>query len=219
MPTYLLHGFRWSRPSIRIHIATHSLDDCAAEWLVLPSSALALLNSLHSIFDFLPPSPQPRHAPLAFNAWSAVKLLEQHDAAAPEVSQPYAYLGDYLLPVRLGADVGAVIAEYEARRQAEALPPPPPERAGDAPERELRSRGSLGELRRRERQAGWIGKLRDALEPGGEVGWFVVVCDDEVRGDGVEVEVEGEGEGERERERGKGGEEGGKKGRGSWWRK
>lgn len=34
MPTYLMHGFRWSRPLIRIHIILQNLDDAAAEWVV-----------------------------------------------------------------------------------------------------------------------------------------------------------------------------------------
>lgn len=39
----------------------------------------------------------------------------------------------------------------------------------------------MGELRRYEREEGWIGKLAGKLEPKENVGWFVVVCGDEER--------------------------------------
>lgn len=39
----------------------------------------------------------------------------------------------------------------------------------------------MGELRRLEREEGWIGKLAGKLEPKERVGWFVVVCGDEER--------------------------------------
>jgi hypothetical protein len=59
MPTYLVHGFRWTRGAIRIHIALHDLDDAAAEWIVAPASAITILNSFYTLFDFLPPSQSP----------------------------------------------------------------------------------------------------------------------------------------------------------------
>lgn len=39
----------------------------------------------------------------------------------------------------------------------------------------------MSELRRLEREEGWIGKLAGKLEPKERVGWFVVVCGDEER--------------------------------------
>jgi hypothetical protein len=59
MPTYLVHGFRWARGAIRIHIALYDLDDAAAEWIVAPASAITLLNSFYTLYDFLPPSQSP----------------------------------------------------------------------------------------------------------------------------------------------------------------
>lgn len=37
------------------------------------------------------------------------------------------------------------------------------------------------DFQRRKRRVGWLEKLRDCLEAKAEVGWFVVVCEDEVR--------------------------------------
>ncbi|KAL3427503.1 developmental regulator [Phlyctema vagabunda] len=59
MPTYLVHGFRWHRPAIRIHIALYNLDDAAAEWIIAPATSITLLNSFYTLYDFLPPSAPP----------------------------------------------------------------------------------------------------------------------------------------------------------------
>ncbi|KAJ8071754.1 hypothetical protein OCU04_002070 [Sclerotinia nivalis] len=56
MPTYLVHGFRWHRTNIRIHIILNDLEDASPEWLMAPRTSNALLNSFYTQFDFLPPS-------------------------------------------------------------------------------------------------------------------------------------------------------------------
>ena len=63
---------------------------------------------------------------------------------------------------------------------------------GGAGGNRLRSRMSVSELRRAERQIDWIEKLRDKLQPNAVVGWYVVVCDDEERR--IEEEDEGLGD-------------------------
>lgn len=62
MPTYLLHGFRWQRAAIRIHIILQDLEDAAPEWIVAPATSNTILNSFYSLFDFLPPSNPPAPA-------------------------------------------------------------------------------------------------------------------------------------------------------------
>ncbi|OBT66174.1 hypothetical protein VE03_05094 [Pseudogymnoascus sp. 23342-1-I1] len=224
MPTYLIHGFRWYRISIRQYVATYDVDEAAPDWIVTPASSHALLNSFYSLHDFIPPCQQPTststststasstatltppsHSPIrastapaprdpglsptrspvplprsangspstspppltaaerAFNAWSPVKLLEQHDPLNPAISEPYAYVGDALVRISLSADIGAEIAAYESRQGCQ------------------REGASVSELRRLEREEGWIGKLAGKLEPKQNVGWFVVVCGDEER--------------------------------------
>ncbi|KAI9054847.1 hypothetical protein LZ554_001991 [Drepanopeziza brunnea f. sp. 'monogermtubi'] len=65
MPTFLVHGFRWNRISIRIHIIMNDLDDAAPEWIIAPATSVTLLNSFYTLFDFLPPSnPPPAPQPL-----------------------------------------------------------------------------------------------------------------------------------------------------------
>ncbi|EPE31422.1 hypothetical protein GLAREA_12725 [Glarea lozoyensis ATCC 20868] len=59
MPTYLVHGFRWDRIQIRVHVIRHDVEDAATEWIMGPSTSVALLNSFYTLFDFLPPSSPP----------------------------------------------------------------------------------------------------------------------------------------------------------------
>ncbi|KUI68571.1 hypothetical protein VM1G_04189 [Cytospora mali] len=63
MPTYLCHGFRWKRRSIRVYVVIQNLDDAAPEWLIKRGSARSLVESFYNLFDFLPParpsSPEP----------------------------------------------------------------------------------------------------------------------------------------------------------------
>ncbi|KAI0847526.1 hypothetical protein F5Y00DRAFT_115722 [Daldinia vernicosa] len=59
MPTYLCHGFRWHRPSIRYFVVIQNVDDVASEWIIARQSPVALLNQFYELFDFLPPCPRP----------------------------------------------------------------------------------------------------------------------------------------------------------------
>ncbi|TVY92736.1 hypothetical protein LAWI1_G002547 [Lachnellula willkommii] len=280
MPTYLVHGFRWQRAMIRIHIILNNLDDAAAEWIMAPATSATFLNSFYTLYDFLPPSNPPLPAPHtevqvpvgdnvggrrtltkrnsssrsslnsllrngngngnggrrgslkrpataggtngmvngngngngngapslgrsvgssegsastmqvpmpmqrieekqkkpSFNDWSAVKLLEQYD---PDdmyaVSQPYAYVGDYMMKVSLGVSLTEEMAKYEVRVK------------GEEEELSSASAGTLGdgmsarEFRRKSRRLGWLEKLRDGLQKDADIGWFVVVVGDEER--------------------------------------
>ncbi|KAI1647879.1 uncharacterized protein F4817DRAFT_95004 [Daldinia loculata] len=58
MPTYLCHGFRWHRPSIRYFVVIQNVDDVASEWIIARQSPVALLNQFYELFDFLPPCPR-----------------------------------------------------------------------------------------------------------------------------------------------------------------
>ncbi|KAI0594372.1 hypothetical protein F4775DRAFT_432341 [Biscogniauxia sp. FL1348] len=62
MPTYLCHGFRWHRRSIRYFILIQDIEDAAPDWVVAPQCSAALIENLYELFDFLPTRtlPQPR---------------------------------------------------------------------------------------------------------------------------------------------------------------
>lgn len=270
MPTYLLHGFRWHRANIRIHIILQNLDDAAPEWIVAPATSNTLLNSFYSLFDFLPPSNPPTAAypppppladgtpettgdprllkkggtyskallrslgskkkskpvlneqdlspsasesgvvklrrtnstrrggpcsngklekPPSFNDWSVVKLVEQYDPDDLHcASQPYAYVADYMIEVALGASLSEEMGKYEERLKSDEAPMSTPASpatsampaSGDPAD--VQSPGfSARDRRRKSRRLGWFEKLRDELQKGEDIGWYVVVCGDEER--------------------------------------
>ncbi|KAI2621457.1 hypothetical protein GGS26DRAFT_569318 [Hypomontagnella submonticulosa] len=63
MPTYLCHGFRWHRRSIRYFVVIQNVDDAAPEWIVARHSSVALLDQFYELFDFLPPCKEPTRIP------------------------------------------------------------------------------------------------------------------------------------------------------------
>lgn len=112
----------------------------------------------------------------AFNDWSAVKLLEQYDPDDMDaVSQPHAYVGDYMMEVSLGVSLTEEMAKYEARVKGEE------DLLGSASAGTLGDGMSAREFRRKSRRLGWLEKLRDGLQKGADIGWFVVVVGDEER--------------------------------------
>ena len=99
MPTYLLHGFRWPRPLIRIHIILQNIDDAAPEWLCSPQTTRCLVANFHDLF----PESMP-HLP-------NLRFIEQYDPAdlSPSaLSQPFAYVADVVEEVKLGVDIDDV---------------------------------------------------------------------------------------------------------------
>ncbi|KAF2195770.1 hypothetical protein K469DRAFT_682028 [Zopfia rhizophila CBS 207.26] len=94
MPTWLVHGFRWPRPLIRIHIILQNLDDAAAEWLMAPATSAALTKNFHKL-----------HPEMMANLLS-LRFIEQYDPDdLTTKSQPYAYVCDQVHEVKLGVDV------------------------------------------------------------------------------------------------------------------
>lgn len=99
MPVYLLHGFRWARPLIRIHIILQNLEDAAAEWLCAPATTGCLIENFEELYP-----DQMQHL-------SDLRFIEQHDPddLSPSAgSQPYAYVADFVQDIKLGLDVDDV---------------------------------------------------------------------------------------------------------------
>ncbi|KAK4103741.1 hypothetical protein N658DRAFT_394596, partial [Parathielavia hyrcaniae] len=169
MPTYLCHGFRWQRRSVRVYVILQDLGDVSPEWIIPARSSRCILKSFYDIFDFLPYcSPnQGRYTPTReLDSWSAIKLLEEydpHDLTA--VSRPYAYVADYAVRVDLSCSIVDEIARYEQQQLQSAYP------AIAIPSRGAPAGEGLG----------WFEQLRDQLQRGEEIRWYVVVNGDEVR--------------------------------------
>jgi hypothetical protein len=112
MPTYLIHGFRWPRQLIRIHIILQNLDDAAAEWLIAPATTETLIENLTELW------PQTiAHLP-------NLRFVEQYDPtdeSPAACSQPYAYVADICEQVKLGVEVDEVRGKGLGDEQWNAL--------------------------------------------------------------------------------------------------
>ncbi|KAJ4347039.1 uncharacterized protein N0V89_010973 [Didymosphaeria variabile] len=97
MPTWLVHGFRWPRVAIRIHIILENLEDCAAEWLMAPATTAQLTQNFHKQFP-----EQLAHLP-------SLRFIEQYDPDDEHTKdQPYAYVCDQVTEIKLGVDIDEV---------------------------------------------------------------------------------------------------------------
>lgn len=233
MPTYLCHGFRWQRRSVRVFVVVQNLDDASPEWIIPARSSQCILESFYDLFDFLPycappprsgsgsaansddesqrrdscgagydqvrrsrsdqpvPSSAPLNVPgmavedeLKAQNWSAVKLLEEYDPLRlDEVSRPYAYVADYAVRIDLSVSVFDEMARYEDRLR-DARDPPitgPSDECGPANRSKRKGSKKQQQQGGGGSSTGWLEKLRDQLQRGEEIRWYVVVNGDEVR--------------------------------------
>ncbi|POR39352.1 Uncharacterized protein TPAR_00457 [Tolypocladium paradoxum] len=180
MPTYLCHGFRWHRRDIRIFVIVNNLDDAAPDWLVGRTSSAQILGQFANAFDFLPkqpPAPQPTAAPAE---GSSAALHRDDDFSAPPPRVPACddnVLANEWSPVKL-------LEEYDAEETASAARP-------YAYVADYAVRVDLGasvaeemakyEAMAKQRGGSWFEKLRDQLQAGAAIQWYVVVCADEER--------------------------------------
>lgn len=102
--------------------------------------------------------------------WSVVKVLEEYDPQnLTEVSRPYAYVADYVVRVDLSVSIAEEMHRYEERARADRDPP----MLGHASDETGRKKGN--------KRTGWFEKLRDQLQRGEDIRWYIVVNGDEVR--------------------------------------
>lgn len=112
MPTWLVHGFRWPRSQIRIHIILQNLDDAAPEWLMAPATTACMMKNFTEQWpDQMAQLPD-------------LRFIEQYDPDDLTVKdQPYAYVCDIVHEIKLGVDVedirGASLADNRCASLAE----------------------------------------------------------------------------------------------------
>ncbi|CAJ2513889.1 Uu.00g020080.m01.CDS01 [Anthostomella pinea] len=126
----------------------------------------------------LPPPPLLSPLPLpddsnAFSAdYSPVKLLEEFDPTdETSVSRPWAYVADHVIRVDTSVSIADEISRYENQTKTEQDRP----MSGPSDESGRKLTGSGN------KKAGWLEKLRDQLQRGELIRWYVVVCGDELR--------------------------------------
>ena len=97
MPTWLVHGFRWPRAQIRIHVILQNLDDAAPEWLMAPATAACMTENFKTQW----PEQMAQLPDLRF-----IEQYDPDDIVAKD--QPYAYVCDIVQEIKLGIDVDEV---------------------------------------------------------------------------------------------------------------
>ncbi|KAJ9162283.1 hypothetical protein NKR19_g1461 [Coniochaeta hoffmannii] len=140
-----------------------------------------------------PPPPPPSSAPLNAHGlpagdelepqdWSAVKLLEEYDPMRlDEVSRPYAYVADHVVKIDLSVSIFDEIARYEERVRADSDPPITGPCDEGLPGSGGQGKKKGGKKQQQQQGSGWFERLRDQLQRGEEIRWYVVVNGDEVR--------------------------------------
>ncbi|CAK7228150.1 hypothetical protein SBRCBS47491_006806 [Sporothrix bragantina] len=126
---------------------------------------------------------------------SAVKLLEEYDPQRmDEMSRPHAYVADYVARIDLSVSIVDEMARYERLQQQRwrrehKTKDGFPSMAGASEEGPSLgaalgvSDGSSGgaTLSKKKKGSGWLEQLRDQLQKGEEIRWYIVVIDDEDR--------------------------------------
>lgn len=100
MPVYLVHGFRWPRKAIRIHIILNNVEEAAPEWLMSPTTSAALITNFRVLY------------PTLIAVLPGLRFIEQHnpgDTSTNAISQPFAFVTDKAERSELSIDVGAVM--------------------------------------------------------------------------------------------------------------
>lgn len=110
MPTWIVHGFRWPRAQIRIHIILQNLDDAAPEWLMAPATVACMRENFKQQW------------PEQMKALPGLRFIEQYDPEDLTVKdQPYAYVCDQVHEIKTGVDVDELRGHGVAEDQWAAI--------------------------------------------------------------------------------------------------
>ena len=102
MPVYLGHGFRWPRDGfagIRVHAIVNNLEDVSVEYIQNPRSRDALLTSLRTLHPSLLKPLEAGNRRLDF-----LEQYDPEDLSASAVSQPYAFVCDWIVMLAGGTE-------------------------------------------------------------------------------------------------------------------
>lgn len=96
VPVYLIHGFRWPRKAVRIHVILHNLEDAAPDYTMAMTSNEAIIGSLRRLYpDMLADLPH-------------LRMVEEYDPAdesAVSNIQEFAYVADKVVRHGPGIDL------------------------------------------------------------------------------------------------------------------
>ncbi|KAK7432661.1 hypothetical protein QQZ08_000870 [Neonectria magnoliae] len=182
MPTYLCHGFRWHRRDIRIFVVLHDLEDAASNWVIGPATSRAILSQLHTSFTFIPePAAPPAVAPPASSPVAKKPASEppHHD---DDFTVPPSRVPESKDPVLMHSWSAVKLLE-EFDPEDTRLPSRPYAFVADYVVRIDLSANVVDEMAkyRMRKQDEWFSRLRDEMQKGEDLRWYVVVCGDDLR--------------------------------------
>lgn len=105
MAAYLIHGFKWPRAAIRIHVIINNIDDAAPDWTMSSSSCQAFKDNLETLF------------PDTMAALADFRLIEQYNTI-DENCQPHAFVADFVKEIPFSLDVDQVRLNHSFTPQA-----------------------------------------------------------------------------------------------------
>ncbi|EWG42233.1 hypothetical protein FVEG_04121 [Fusarium verticillioides 7600] len=184
MPTYLCHGFRWHRRDIRIFVILNDLEDAAPNWVLAPASSYCILDQLHAKYDFLPElSPPTTPTQKSVSAKNA-NIKKQFDHVDDDHALPTSRVSDAEDAVLMHSwSPVKLLEEFDVDEMVTACRPYA--YVADYVVRVDLSVDVAGQMAkyydRMAGEDGWIIKLRNELQKGESVRWYVVVCGDDVR--------------------------------------
>lgn len=208
MPTYLCHGFRWTRRLIRIFIILEDIEDGAPDWITGRTSSAAILERFRTKFDYLPqrlpqqPAGQQSEEPESEQQQSEQKPSDQQSEPQSEQSRHEENKSthqddDLSVPPSRVPDTedSVLVNQSSAVKLLEEYDPEetsmsarPFAYVADHVIRVDLSANILEEIAKyealtKERNEGnWFEKLRDELQASAPIEWYVVVNGDEERG-------------------------------------
>ncbi|KAH7160301.1 AorFlbE-like protein [Dactylonectria estremocensis] len=180
MPTYLCHGFRWHRRDLRVYVILNDIEDAASNWVVGPATSFAILSHFHARFNFLPdPAPLPLDVVVKPRP-STERPPRSHDD--DDFTVPPPRVPESRDPV-LSNSWSAVKLLEEFDPEDTRLPCRPYAYVADYVVRVDLSANVVDEMAkyRMRQQDEWFHRLRDELQKGEDIRWYVVVCGDDVR--------------------------------------
>ncbi|TXC11126.1 hypothetical protein FocTR4_00007078 [Fusarium oxysporum f. sp. cubense] len=184
MPTYLCHGFRWHRRDIRIFVILNDLEDAAPNWVLAPASSYCILDQLHAKYDFLPElSPPTTPTQKSISAKNA-NIKKQFDHVDDDHALPTSRVSDAEDAVLMHSwSPVKLLEEFDVDEMVTACRPYA--YVADYVVRVDLSVDVAGQMAKyydkMAGEDGWIMKLRNELQKGEPVRWYVVVCGDDVR--------------------------------------
>ncbi|KID80752.1 uncharacterized protein G6M90_00g006170 [Metarhizium brunneum] len=183
MPTYLCHGFRWYRRSIRIFIILNDLEDCTPDWIIGRDTAAFILSQFAESFDFVP---------RLENEDGTVTRPESNETTPTREKRPQSYDDDLDMPVSKvsAAEDTVLVHEWSPVKLLEEYHVEEAEHASrpyayvaDHVVRVDLGVDIVAEMARYEKtvkqtQSQWFEQLRAQVQAEEQSRWYVVVCDD-----------------------------------------